>query len=162
MNAHGLIVTATAGLIGLSLPVGEAEAQFGFPGVFNMPTEDFTWIWGRIRERDLGRRPDVSTVGFDAGFRCELTAKLSPGSRMDTIEVRQLENQLGTASFFIESAANAMYVLEQQREIDWGKLDCKKPQADDESEAEVQERLDRARERAEKRRDRRRARESED
>jgi len=151
------IAAFAVALLWLSLPAGPAQAQFGIPGLVNYPNNDFKWVWGR--ERELTRRgfEDFSLGGYDGGFQCTLTGKLGPGSRITDSEVRAMENDLRTSSFFIQDAANAMYVLDQQRQIDWAELDCVK-HVDDADAAELQEREDKARAKAERDRERRRAR----
>lgn len=153
-----IIATVLAG----SLHPGLAAAQFGFPGVVNLPRNDFRWVWGDAEDALTGRSRDFSINGNEAGFRCELTGSLSPASRMTRMEIRELEGNLRTSLFFIQSSANTMYILDQQRDIDWAVLDCAK-QGDQELTAEETQALeDKARERAERRRDRRRAREQQD
>ena len=131
-----------------------ALAQFG---QVNYPQSDFRWVWGN--ERDLARRgfEDFSISGNDAGFRCTLKGRLRPGSRLTETDVRALENDLRSTLFFIERSANTMYVLDQQRDIDWAELDCAK-HVDDASAAELREREEKARAKAERDRERRRAR----
>jgi hypothetical protein len=131
-----------------------AHAQFGH---FSYPKDDFKWYWGD--QRELSRRgfEDFSMIGYDGGFRCTLSGSLGPGSRLTGNEVRQIENDLSTSSFFIENVANTMYVLDQRREIDWAELDCIKPVVD-ESAADLQDREDKARAKAERDREKRRER----
>lgn len=107
-----------------------ANAQLGsIFGQVNLPTSDFTWFWGNQRDADLGRASDFSVSGSDTGFLCELTGRLGAGSRLSSMEVRSLENDLRTSSFFIQAVANTMYTLDQQRDIRWAKLVCAKPEA---------------------------------
>lgn len=136
------------------LCAGPALAQFG---QVNYPQSDFRWVWGN--ERDLARRgfEDFSVSGNDAGFQCTLKGRLHPGSRLTQTDIRALENELRTTLFFIQRAANTMYVLDQQRDIDWAELDCVK-HVDDASAAELREREEKARAKAERDRERRRAR----
>lgn len=110
------------------LCAGIAEAQFGFglPGQRNLPQDDFTWTWGNPRGNKRGL-DDISILGSDSGFRCNLTAKLSPGSRLSRMDVRGLENQLRSNMNFATAAANAMNDLESRGELDWATLACTKP-----------------------------------
>lgn len=150
---------AAAVMIAASIQPGAAHAQFGFPGLLNLPDNDFTWVWGDRYDAEARRAPDLSADALDLGFRCGLKARLSPASRLSTAEIRQLENALRTSLYFIETAANTMYQLELQRNLDWAVLDCVKQEASERSEEDQQEREAELLERAEKRREHRRARE---
>ena len=136
------------------LSYGAANAQFGF---YQLPQDDFTWHWGDI-ERGSGFE-DFSTDGTDGRFRCNLTGRLRPGSRLSRVEVRQMETDIGTSLEFVRAAANAMYALDQQRELDWATLSCKTLEPAEVSAEERAERETKARERAlrelERRRERR-------
>lgn len=155
---HGAIFPAAvaAALLAATLTPGPAAAQFGR---INYPQNDFRWFWGRQGD-ELQRRgfADFDIRGTDAGFECTLEGSIHPGSRLSTREVRELENELRSSLFFIESAANTMYALDQRRDIDWAELDCVKS-VDDASESELHEREQKALERAKRARERRRARE---
>ena len=136
-----------------------AVAQFGsaFPGFVTLPREDFTWIWGEMTERDLGRRPDFDSYGNEGGFRCRLTGRLRVSSRMTQGEIRNFEQSLSSSLAFIQASAEAMTVLDRRLELDWARLECEKPDTELSEEA-AEERLDRAREKAIRDRERRRAR----
>ncbi|HMB72655.1 MAG TPA: hypothetical protein VKQ06_03720 [Gammaproteobacteria bacterium] len=154
-------VTIKAALFGLLAcgTLGSATAQFGFP--MQMPENDFVWTWGRSTGLESRRsREDFSVIGNEAGFRCELTGRMSLARGSDPTQMRELENQLQTSLFFIQESARLMYQFDVHREIDWAMLDCKKPESD-ETEADLRDREDRARERAERARERRRARDDE-
>lgn len=153
---HGAKCTTAlaAALLISAAPIDGADAQFG---QFNYPQNDFKWIWGtqgEVRRRGFA---DFSVNGNDAGFRCTLEGRLRAGSRMTDIEVRGLENDLSTSLFFIQTAASAMYALDQRRDIDWAELDCAKPVVDEDA-AELREREEKARAKAERDRERRRER----
>jgi hypothetical protein len=145
---------AAAALLLASLPFDGAEAQFGFP--VNLPQNDFRWVWGR-NEVVAARGGDLDVRGGEGGFRCELSARLSPASRLSRMDMRNLERELQTTLFFIQSAANTMNALDQRHEIDWAVLECSKSQPAERDAEESQERVDKALERAKRKRDRRRA-----
>jgi len=154
-----LSAIATALLV-TGLYPATSNAQFGFPGTVNLPQNDFRWVWGDAEASLAGRGQDFSLTGGENAFRCSLTGKLAPGSRLTQSDIRQLESQIQTSLYFIQSSANSMYVLDQQRDIDWAVLDCAKPGDQEVDAEERQAREDKARERAERKRDRRRAREA--
>jgi hypothetical protein len=142
-----------AGMFVLVLFHGTANAQFGFA---QLPQDDFTWHWGDF-ERSSGFE-DFASSGNDGRFRCELTGKLRPGSRMSRTDVREMETELRSSLEFVRSVANAMYILDQQRELDWATLVCKTPEPTEVSAEEKLERETKARERALRDLERRRAR----
>lgn len=150
-------LTALAAAVLLNTIGPSASAQFGFPGLMQLPADDFTWIWGTRRER-IGRGSDFSILGGEGGFRCELDGRLSPSSSWSTSEIRRFENDLRGSLGFIQEAANAMYIMDQQRQLDWARLDCARPEDPAEDPERAQELEDKARAKAERRRERRRAR----
>ena len=139
--AKTLAGAAAAGL----LLCGTAGAQFS--GLVQLPRDDFTWRWGNWERETRSRVEDFSVNGGEAGFRCELTGRLGPGSRMSTREIRQMEMDLSVSLYFIQAAASAMNILDRQLDLDWAELACLKPEGTDDPEA-TQERVDRAREKA--------------
>ncbi len=155
---NNLLRAATIVSLGLLL-VGTALAQFGgvFPGMVNLPADDFVWQWGNQRDAARGRFQDFSARGGEASFRCDLTGGLSVSNSWSNREIRQFENDLNTSMTFIQSAAYAMYVLDQQRDLDWAVLDCDRYEREETAD-ELQEKEDKARARAERRREQRRAR----
>jgi hypothetical protein len=157
---HGAICTAAlaAALLISSFYARDATAQFGH---LNYPQSDFKWVWGRQNELRRNGFADFDVSGRDAGFDCTLQGRLHPGSRLTQTDIRGLENDLSQSLYFIETAANTMYVLDQQRDIDWAELDCVKPVID-ESAAELAEREAKARAKAERDRERRRERRARD
>lgn len=132
-----------------------ANAQFGFPGIVSLPRDDFTWTWGELREFRLST--DFDLVGVEAGFRCELTGRLSPSSRMSQTELRTFESELSSSLYFIRATAEAMYVLDYERELEWAQLACIKPESEVDEE-KTQQKVDKAREKAQKKQAERRAR----
>jgi hypothetical protein len=144
MSIHQTGVTALL----LSLLCQDAvNAQFS--GLVNLPQNDFTWQWGDWDEsRRRGGSEDFSMTGAEGGFRCELTGRLSPSSRMTELGIRELENELQGSLYFIQAAAYAMNELDRARNIDWAELNCVKPQPTERDAEETQERVDRAREKA--------------
>jgi hypothetical protein len=136
---------ALALVLGLLSP-GPTHAQFS-PFV-TLPTNDFTWRWGRDREVPTRRYPDFSVSGNDGSFQCELTGKFSPFSNMTMADARELETEIRANLMFIQSAAYAMSVLDQNREIDWAELACVKYVPPERSAEESQEKVDKAREKA--------------
>ena len=136
----------------------DASAQ-RLPGFVTLPSSDFVWTWGRQSEALNRRGSDFEISGSEAGFRCELAVKLHPAMRVSRDEQRELEAALRTSLAFIQDTAYAMYILDQQRQLDWAVLDCDKWQDRELTEAERQERIDRALEKARAEQARRRARE---
>ncbi len=149
--------TVLPALLGALLFAPAAEAQ-SIPGFVNLPRDDFVWIWGDREDALANRFSDFTVSGGEAGFRCDLTVKLHPASRLSPPEVRELENDLRTSLAFIQDSAYAMYALEQRRDIDWALLDCDKPDQRELSEAEREERVNRALEKARAEQQRRRER----
>jgi hypothetical protein len=154
MHGAKCFAALAAAFLIASLCARDAVAQFGR---LNYPQSDFRWVWGQ--QNDLRRRgfADFNVSGRDGGFDCKLEGRLHPGSRMTQMDIRGLENDLGQSLFFIETAANTMYALDQQRDIDWAELDCVKSVID-ESATELAEREAKARAKAERDRERRRER----
>ena len=131
--SKSITVVATA-LVPALLFQSTATAQFGY----TLPPDDFTWHWGDI-ERAAGME-DFSIDGHDGRFNCTLTGRLRPGSRLSRMDMRQMESELQASIEFVRAAANAMYTLEQQRELDWATLACATPTR---AEATAEERLER-------------------
>ncbi|HEU4617522.1 MAG TPA: hypothetical protein VFV10_05740 [Gammaproteobacteria bacterium] len=122
---------AVAVIAALGAP--RAHAQFGaFPAT--LPQGDFTWNWGHIERKGKSGLTDFSVDAAEAGFRCNLQGKLSPGSRMTEPDMRQLESDLRTNLYFIEASVNAMNTLDYQRDLDWATLDCDKIKATEDPE----------------------------
>jgi hypothetical protein len=129
-----------------------AHAQFGY---YQLPANDFVWNWGNP-ERSIGFE-DFTVTGGEGGFHCELKGKVSPGSRMTPTDFRALEEQLRSRLDFIYATSSYMNQLDQQRELDWAKLSCAKPQAAPSTEQEKADREAKAREKMQHEIDRRRA-----
>lgn len=140
---------------------GDAAAQF-FP--VNLPNNDFRWQWGDVDAAGQGRRTlrDFSSSGNEAGFTCQLTGALRAGSRIEDLELRRLESELGISLYFIQAATRVMNDLDYRRDLDWAVLDCKLPEAREPDPEAQQERLDRLRERALRRQAERRERRARD
>ena len=147
------IIVAT--LLGSHLFVNTATAQLGMAV---LPQNDFTWTWG---DESLARGSfrNLSMIGSDGGFRCELNATMRSTSRLGRQELSRIENNIRDNLYFVRSVANMMYNLDLQRELGYATLACERPQVDlDADEEKRAEREARARERAASERERRRAR----
>jgi hypothetical protein len=142
-----------AALFAAAVPVG---AQLGF---YQLPQDDFIWNWGNTRGEVQRGFADLELQGNEAGFRCELTARLRASGTLSQPEIRQLENDLRARLDFIYAASEAMSYLERMSSLDWGRLDCKKPEGTVTDEAESAERESRARDKMQREIERRRARE---
>lgn len=127
-----LATLAAAVLLASLLLPPPAAAQFGYPGVLNLPDNDFTWTWGRPRANNQGRE-DFSVVGSDAGFRCDLRGRLRSGSTgmVSRFDMRALENQIRDQMRFISAATNKMNELEAQGALQWATLQCAKPKREE-------------------------------
>ena len=142
-------------LLASQLFLDTAAAQFGYPA---LPQYDFTWTWGE-ESMARGSFNDLTMIGNEGGFRCELNATMRVSSRMSRQDLNRIESDIRNNLFFVRSASNMMYYLEAQRELGYATLACEKPQADlDADEEKRAEREARARERAARERERRRAR----
>jgi hypothetical protein len=143
-----------AALFGAAVSAG---AQLGF---YQLPKDDFIWNWGNTRDEVQRGFADLDLQGNEAGFRCELTARLRASGTLSQPEIRQLENDLRARLDFIYAASEAMTYLERMSSLDWGRLDCKKPERAIADEAESAEREARAREKMQREIERRRAQQS--
>jgi hypothetical protein len=146
--------SAVCGALSTFVICGVAAAQFGF---VNLPQNDFTWTWGDPEDRFRGRE-DIAVSGFDAQFRCDLTAGLRPGSRLTTVEVREIENQLQGSIQFVRDAVELLNALDLERHLEWAQLVCKTAPPEEVSAEERLERETKARERMQREVERRRAR----
>jgi hypothetical protein len=144
MSATGIsrAVTAAVLLFGLCGTVGAQFSNF-----VTLPTSDFTWRWGDWEE-SRRRNEDFNVNGNEGGFRCELVGQFGPGSQLTEREVRVMEQELGSSLYFIQSAANAMNILDQQRDIEWAELACTRPPPTENDPEKSAERVERAREKA--------------
>lgn len=152
------------GLAGIACTVigGAASAQLPIPPIVNLPTEDFVWPWGQLRPVDNIEEPEFKLTGVERSFRCTATGTFKPGSHMrDVYEARQFEQSLSGSIQFIQDTTAALNSLYASNDLQWALLECIIPETT-ESEAETQERLDRALERAERERERRREREEQE
>jgi hypothetical protein len=128
-------------LLSVPLLLTTASAQFntGFGGQMQLPQDDFTWTWGDRSSAGRGFE-DISMLGNEQGFRCDLTGKLRSGTRISRMDVREIEREIRSNTYFVQAAANAMNNLDAQRELDWAELKCEKPKSDDEDQTERDER----------------------
>ena len=147
------IVAATAALI----TAGFASAASAQLGTYQLPSSNFIWRWGDENGRAIHRAEDLEVSGGEAGFRCDLTAAISPASHLSPSEVRQIATQLSTAIDFIYKSSMLMNDMQSQRQIDWATLSCARPEATPSSEAEKAEHEQKAREKMQKEIERRRA-----
>jgi hypothetical protein len=141
----------------LLLATGAAGQYF-----YSLPNADFTWHWG---EKNLERRfghADITMNGGEANFDCEFTVRFRPTSNMNTSDIRAFRDSLATRLDFIYAVSENMYYMEQDRDIDWATLDCKKFEAQPRSPEESAQRQDEARAKMLRELERRRARQRDD
>lgn len=123
-----------------------ASTQFG---MVQLPNTDFIWRWAdAVDEAPNLTAEDFEVRGAELSFHCVLTGALSPGSRITTRELQEMEQQLTGSLWFVQASAATMNDLDLNREIDWAILDCKKQQGNEEDADELQERVERARQKA--------------
>lgn len=123
-----------------------ASGQFG---MVQLPDTDFTLRWADAADE----APNLTAEDFEArgnelAFQCVLTGALSPGSRITTQQLREMETQLTGSLWFVQASVAMMDDLDLNREIDWAILDCKKQQGREEDADELQQRVERARQKA--------------
>jgi hypothetical protein len=146
-------------LVACAIAATSAGAQLNLPRIVQLPEDDFVYTWGDNVSVDDRTRPHFTIKGIERSFRCTLTGAFRPGSRMrDYYNQRSFEQELVQSIEFIQLGVARLNELYLSNNLDWAVMDCAKPRTE-ESEDEVQERLDRAVERAERERERRRARE---
>lgn len=152
-------------LAGCAIASAGAWAQISIPNlppIVQLPTEDFVWTWGEPRSADDPEDPDFSVDGVEGPFRCTLNGTFRPGSRMrDYFNLREFEDSLTFTITFIQDATARLNSLFLANELQWAVMNCAIVETP-ESEAQQQQRLDRALERAERERERRRARAEEE
>jgi hypothetical protein len=147
-----LVLTTTSPLL---LP--NAAAQFG---LYTLPQNDFTWHWGQSSPEQAARGiADIEARGSEGFFQCELTAKTRTLT-LTTEETREIETQLTGRLDFIYAVNEAMYYLDQSRQLDWATLDCKKYKEEPKTAEESAEREAEAREKMLRELERRRARQN--
>ena len=135
-----------------------ASAQFTYPGRIQLPQYDFTWTWGD-ESMARGSFNEMTMIGGESGFRCELSATMRVSSRLSRQQLQQLENDIRQDVYFVQASVRAMNMLEAQRELGYASLACERPQADvDADEEKRAAREASALERAARERERRRAR----
>ena len=148
-----------AALIACMIAAPDARAQASLPTITQLPNHDFVYTWGSNSGVDARRRPDFTITGFEDIFRCTLTGRFKPASRMrDYYELRQFEQQLSETLYFITDSTETLNSLYLNNQVDWAVLDCIIPEGV-ESDDETQQKLQKAIEKAERQRERRRARE---
>ena len=142
-------VATTVCIVAALLP-SLASAQFGQQfGMVNLPSDDFTWRWGRDFEEGQPRASeDFSARGGEGGFQCTLTGRLSASNQMTGPEINQMEAELSATLYFIQAAAALMNELDLQHHLDWAELACVKPDGGEEDPAKLQEEVERARQKA--------------
>jgi hypothetical protein len=124
-----------------------ADAGAQIP-IYTLPRDDFVWHWGEVNlERRFGTA-DIEIHGSEAGFTCDLTARMRPSSSLSLPEIRELEMELRGRLDFIYAVSETMNNLEYARALDWATLDCEKfdPQPSDpetraERESEAREKM---------------------
>ena len=144
-------LVAAAAVAGLA--ASAVHAQLGY---YQLPQNDFVWNWGVHGDRPVGFE-DFDVTGGEGGFHCTLKGKLSGGSQMTPTQLKQLEDQLRARLDFIYATSNYMNELDRQRELDWAKLSCAKPQPTPATAEEKANRESKAREKMQKEIERRRA-----
>lgn len=158
-----MLILTTVSLIVLALVPTDGMAQAGISGlprIVTLPADDFVYTWGQARGVEARRRPDFNVTGFERSFRCTLTGGFRAASRAsDYYEVRQFEQELAASLYFIQDATEKLNELYIANQLTWAVLDCIIPETQ-ESEAEAQEKVDKALERAQRERERRREREA--
>ena len=156
-------VSRIAAVLGIGAAIaGAAYAQLNVPQIVNLPAEDFIWPWGDTRPVDDLERPEFTVSGVERNFQCTAKGSFKPGSRMrDVYATREFEQSLNGSLYFIQAVTEALNSLDLSNDLQWALLECVIPQST-ESEADIQEDLDRALERAQRERDKRRQREAED
>ena len=147
----GFAAIAAAAVAGLA--ANAAQAQFGN---YQLPQNDFVWNWGANPDRQVGFE-DFTVTGGEGGFQCELKGKISPGSQMTPTQLHQLEDALRSRIDFIYASSNYMNQLDQNRELDWAKLSCAKPEPTPATAQEKADRETKAREKMQREVERRRA-----
>jgi hypothetical protein len=144
-------LVAAAAVAGLAAT--SAHAQLGY---YQLPQNDFVWNWGTNPDKQIGFE-DFNVTGGEGGFHCELKGKISPGSTMTPTQIHQLQDTLRARLDFIYATSTYMNQLDSQRELDWAKLSCAKPEPTPSSAQEKADREAKAREKMQKEIDRRRA-----
>src|SRR5215831_3248806 len=135
------------------LAASSAHAQLGY---YQLPQNDFVWNWGINPDKQIGFE-DFDVTGGEGGFHCELKGKMSPGTTMTPTQVHQLQDTLRARLDFIYATSTYMNQLDQQRELDWAKLSCMKPEPTPQTAQEKADKEAKAREKMQKEIDRRRA-----
>jgi hypothetical protein len=135
-----------------------AAAQY----FYQLPNADFRWNWGEVREDKRFGQPDIEMTGGEANFDCQFTLRFRPTADMTVTAIRDFRDGLARRLDFIYAVSEQMYYLEQNRDVDWATLDCKKFEAEPKTADEIAERQNEAREKMMRELERRRARARDD
>jgi hypothetical protein len=127
-----------------------------------LPNADFRWNWGEVREDKRFGQPDIEMTGGEANFDCQFTLRFRPTADMTVTAIRDFRDGLARRLDFIYAVSEQMYYLEQNRDVDWATLDCKKFEAEPKTADEIAERQNEAREKMMRELERRRARARDD
>ena len=153
MDMHGPTRFALIAAAAVALAATSAQAQIAY---YQLPQNDFVWNWGANPDRQIGFE-DFTVTGGEGGFHCELKGKLNPGGTLTPTQLHQLEDALRARIDFIYASSQYMNQLDQQRELNWAKLSCMKPEPTPATAQEKADREAKAREKMQKEIDRRRA-----
>jgi hypothetical protein len=144
-------LTVAAATVGFAT---DAAAQY----FYQLPNADFKWNWGEVREDRRFGHADIDMTGGEANFDCQFTLRFRPTANMTVTDIRNFRDELGRRLDFIYAVSEQMYYLEQNRDVDWATLDCKKFQAEPKTADEIAERQNEARDKMLRELERRRAR----
>jgi hypothetical protein len=143
-----------------ALTAGSADAQIFNQGIYQLPTDDFTFTWGDLSKRRETDFLDLRASGVEETFNCDLSMMLAPRSPLTEVDMRNLANEISAGLDFIYQAVVAMNTLDYSRDIEWATLVCKMgsdaepdPDGRAEREAKARERALRAQQRRRERND---------
>lgn len=138
MTIHGRRVLVALVCGGLMTATGELPAQIRTPQMpLQLPSNDFTWVWGNRTRAQEARSPTFNTDGTDGGFDCELQGRLTPGQMWTHTEIVRMESEIRTAQSFVEATLSYMGELNNQRALDWARLECRRFRTDDRPSSET-------------------------
>ena len=156
MRMSRIVAPLVAAIGAQVFAVSDTAAQV--PGLYSLPTTDFTWNWGDTNLEHHRGAADIEMQGNEAQFRCELKATMRASSTMTQTDYREMEQALSGRLDFIYAASEAMNQLEYQRVLEWATLDCKEYEAPEKTPEERATREQEAREKMLKELERRRER----